>query len=77
MAIKPVTPLATRQKDYVLKRGTSQTGKSDYDVSERIAKLEKTIHVLNKRIQALEGKIKVMKMVTRDRNGRETIIVKG
>ena len=56
--------------------GSARSGRAEFSEDARMRRMEQTILRLNKKITAIENKIKIMVKVTRDRNGRETIIVK-
>ena len=76
MAIQSPDSITTRRTKVAKLKGSNRSGRRDTDENSRIRALEGTVIKLVKRIAALENKIKVMVKVTRDRNGKETIIVK-
>lgn len=58
------------------KEGSPRREDSDYNIEMRIKGLEIMVRKLEEKLKTLVDKIKVVQRVTRDRNGRETIIVK-
>tara|TARA_R100001082_G_C4366050_1_gene161988 strand:+ start:1802 stop:2035 length:234 start_codon:yes stop_codon:yes gene_type:complete len=76
MAIQSPDSIATRRTKVAKLKGSNRSGRRDTDENSRVRALESTVVKLVKRIATLENKIKVMVKVTRDRNGKETIIVK-
>ena len=76
MAIQSQDTIIQRQLKVSKLKGTGESGRAETDEMSRIRGVEVLITKLVKRIAAIENKIKVMVKVTRDRNGKETIIVK-
>ena len=76
MAIQSPDTIAVRRKKVAKLKGSNRSGRVETDEFSRIRALEGTVTKLLKKVVKLENKIKTMVKVTRDRNGKETIIVK-
>ena len=57
-------------------RGSFKRESSDYSLEQRLTKIEADIRRLAADIKKINDKIVIVQKVTRDRNGKETIIVK-
>tara|TARA_R110002020_G_scaffold318317_1_gene533951 strand:+ start:27439 stop:27687 length:249 start_codon:yes stop_codon:yes gene_type:complete len=57
-------------------RGSFKRESSQYEIEKRFTKLETDIRKLAADIKAINDKIVIVQKVTRDKNGKETIIVK-
>lgn len=60
----------------VTKRGSSKREDSNYDIEQRFSQLEREIASLRADIKEINDKIVIVQKVTRDKNGKETIVVK-
>ena len=76
MAIQSPDTIAVRRKKVAKLKGSNRSGRVETDEFSRIRALEGTVTKLLRKVVKLENKIKTMVKVTRDRNGKETIIVK-
>ena len=76
MAIQSPDTIAVRRKKVAKLKGSNRSGRVETDEFSRIRALEGTVTKLLRKVVKLENKIKTMEKVTRDRNGKETIIVK-
>ena len=76
MAIQSRDTIAVRRKKVAKLKGSNRSGRVETDEFSRIRALEGTVTKLLRKVVKLENKIKTMEKVTRDRNGKETIIVK-
>lgn len=68
--------LGIAQVQVAQKRGSYKRESSEYDMEKRFSKLEQDIARLSADIKKINDKIVVVQKVTRDKNGKETIIVK-
>ena len=64
------------QSDVAKNRGSFKRESSQYEIEQRFTKLEKDIRRLTAEIKAINDKIVIVQKVTRDKNGKETIIVR-
>ena len=64
------------RKKVATERGSFKREDSNYDIEKRLTKIEQDLAQLRADIKSINDKIVIVQKVTRDRNGKETIVVK-